>query len=397
MRSYDDPAWIGRGESTASQTAWALLALLAAGERLGAGATRGRLAGRAPARRRRLGRDRSSPAPGSPATSTSTTTCTGWSSRSARSAAMSRAATIEAVVVCTPLRVECAGARGGRLRPPCARHRAVPAGGGRCRDRHGAGRWSPASPAALAPRLAPGDVVVASRCAIRPATPCPARPRRCSRARCAGAGSRSTSGRSSPRRDASAPAAPAGRSPRRCAGGRHGVGADRRAGPGRAFAVVRAIVDTADAPLLHPGTSSRGVGALRACVGAAPSIDAGRPPLAPRDPAGLAALVLRRRRARHRHRRASDRTVRCSGLRAPSDRAQRARGARARAAGRGLRARARRGAAGARAVLAAHGVAPEVRGRRRDRGSPVVDATCPLVAKVHRRYAATPRAATPFS
>jgi squalene-hopene/tetraprenyl-beta-curcumene cyclase len=30
MRSYDDPAWAGRGESTASQTAWALLALLAA-------------------------------------------------------------------------------------------------------------------------------------------------------------------------------------------------------------------------------------------------------------------------------------------------------------------------------------------------------------------------------
>ncbi|MHB8242332.1 MAG: squalene--hopene cyclase, partial [Solirubrobacteraceae bacterium] len=32
-RSYDDPRWIGRGESTASQTAWALLALHAAGER----------------------------------------------------------------------------------------------------------------------------------------------------------------------------------------------------------------------------------------------------------------------------------------------------------------------------------------------------------------------------
>jgi squalene-hopene/tetraprenyl-beta-curcumene cyclase len=31
-RSYDDPAWIGRGASTASQTAWALLALHAAGE-----------------------------------------------------------------------------------------------------------------------------------------------------------------------------------------------------------------------------------------------------------------------------------------------------------------------------------------------------------------------------
>ena len=32
MRSYVDPAWVGRGVSTASQTAWALLALLAAGE-----------------------------------------------------------------------------------------------------------------------------------------------------------------------------------------------------------------------------------------------------------------------------------------------------------------------------------------------------------------------------
>jgi squalene-hopene/tetraprenyl-beta-curcumene cyclase len=32
-RSYDDPAWRGRGASTASQTAWALLALDAAGER----------------------------------------------------------------------------------------------------------------------------------------------------------------------------------------------------------------------------------------------------------------------------------------------------------------------------------------------------------------------------
>ena len=31
-RSYDEPSWIGRGQSTASQTAWALLALHAAGE-----------------------------------------------------------------------------------------------------------------------------------------------------------------------------------------------------------------------------------------------------------------------------------------------------------------------------------------------------------------------------
>jgi len=33
LRSYVDRSWHGRGESTASQTAWALLALLAAGER----------------------------------------------------------------------------------------------------------------------------------------------------------------------------------------------------------------------------------------------------------------------------------------------------------------------------------------------------------------------------
>jgi squalene-hopene/tetraprenyl-beta-curcumene cyclase len=33
LRSYRDPAWVGRGTSTASQTAWALLALLAAGVR----------------------------------------------------------------------------------------------------------------------------------------------------------------------------------------------------------------------------------------------------------------------------------------------------------------------------------------------------------------------------
>ena len=31
LRSYEDPDWAGRGESTASQTAWAMLALLAAG------------------------------------------------------------------------------------------------------------------------------------------------------------------------------------------------------------------------------------------------------------------------------------------------------------------------------------------------------------------------------
>jgi squalene-hopene/tetraprenyl-beta-curcumene cyclase len=41
MRSYDDPAWVGRGTSTPSQTAWALLALLAAGDHSSSATRRG--------------------------------------------------------------------------------------------------------------------------------------------------------------------------------------------------------------------------------------------------------------------------------------------------------------------------------------------------------------------
>ena len=41
LRSYNDATWIGRGTSTASQTAWALLALLAAGERASEAVQRG--------------------------------------------------------------------------------------------------------------------------------------------------------------------------------------------------------------------------------------------------------------------------------------------------------------------------------------------------------------------
>jgi squalene-hopene/tetraprenyl-beta-curcumene cyclase len=47
-RSYDDPAWVGRGPSTASQTAWALLALHAAG-RSGAHGQNGPVGERSPA------------------------------------------------------------------------------------------------------------------------------------------------------------------------------------------------------------------------------------------------------------------------------------------------------------------------------------------------------------
>jgi 4-hydroxy-3-methylbut-2-enyl diphosphate reductase len=44
--------------------------------------------------------------------------------------------------------------------------------------------------------------------------------------------------------------------------------------PGRPFAAVRAIVDTADAPLFRPSTVTRGIKALRALRRAAPAIGA---------------------------------------------------------------------------------------------------------------------------
>ena len=90
LRSYDDPAVAGRGDlhRLADRLGAARPARAAGAVARGARCRpRAWLAGRHPARRRDLGRAGSSPAPASPATSTSTTTCTGWSSRSAPSAA----------------------------------------------------------------------------------------------------------------------------------------------------------------------------------------------------------------------------------------------------------------------------------------------------------------------
>ena len=56
LRSYDDASWRGRGASTASQTAWALLALLAAGDEARRGRPRDQVVGGYPAGRRRVGR-----------------------------------------------------------------------------------------------------------------------------------------------------------------------------------------------------------------------------------------------------------------------------------------------------------------------------------------------------
>ncbi len=81
-RSYVDREWIGRGESTASQTAWALIALHAAGHPRDEMVERGlALARLDTSARTAAGTSPSTRAPASPATSTSTTTCTGSCSR----------------------------------------------------------------------------------------------------------------------------------------------------------------------------------------------------------------------------------------------------------------------------------------------------------------------------
>jgi 4-hydroxy-3-methylbut-2-en-1-yl diphosphate reductase len=165
-----------------------------------------------------------------------------------------------------------------------------------------------------------------------------------------------------------------------------------RACLGRSLAVVRVIVDTADAPLFRLGTARRGVAALRALAKAAPIVAQWAASAGTRD------VVL-----------ASPRSF-CAGVERAIDIVKRA------VERFGAPVYVRRqvvhnahvvaeleslGAVfvteldevphGSRVVLAAHGVAPVVRNQAGERGLSVVDATCPLVAKVHqevRRYAA---------
>ena len=160
---------------------------------------------------------------------------------------------------------------------------------------------------------------------------------------------------------------------------------------GRPFAVVRAVVDTATHPLLRPGTVVRGLAALSALRQAAP------------DLIDWAAAVGDRE-----VRLASPRSF-CAGVERAIEIVERALeryGAPVHVRRqivhnahvvRGLQ---QRGAVfvqeldevpeGGRVVLAAHGVSPAVRAQADRRGLHVVDATCPLVTKVHhevRRYA----------
>ena len=152
----------------------------------------------------------------------------------------------------------------------------------------------------------------------------------------------------------------------------------------RPWAVVRAVVDGPNLPLLSAGTAARGVRALRALRAAAPALAEWAAAIGPRE------VVL-----------AAPRSF-CAGVTRAIDTVDRA----LERHGAPVYVRRqivhnthviddleRRGAVfvqeldevppGAVAVLAAHGVAPAVRGQARDRGLAVVDATCPLVSKVH--------------
>ncbi len=160
---------------------------------------------------------------------------------------------------------------------------------------------------------------------------------------------------------------------------------------GRPFAVVRSIMDTDAAPLLRPAAVNRMAGALRSLRGAVPAIDAWSAAVRPREvllanPRSFCAGVDR---AIDIVARALDRYG------APVHvRRQIVHNAHV------VRDLEQRGAvfvsevadvpAGSVLVLAAHGVSPAVRAQARERDLTVIDATCPLVTKVHnevRRYA----------
>ncbi len=168
--------------------------------------------------------------------------------------------------------------------------------------------------------------------------------------------------------------------------------------PGVPFAVVRAVVDTPDHPLRHPGTVTRGIAALRALRRAAPVIAAWCAALGEREvllaePRSFCAGVDRaiatveaalerhgapvyvRRQIVHNRHVVADLERRGAVFVREADEVP----------------------PGSVLVLAAHGVAPAVRRTAARRHLAVVDATCPLVTKVHagvRRQ--THRGATVF-
>ena len=152
----------------------------------------------------------------------------------------------------------------------------------------------------------------------------------------------------------------------------------------RPVAAVRVVVDTVDSPLRSPRTVTSGVTALRALFRLAPALEEWRRSLGPREvvlaePRSFCAGVERaiatveqalervpgpvyvRRQIVHNAHVVADLESRGAIFVQELDEAPE----------------------GAAVVLAAHGVSPAVRAEAARRSLRVVDATCPLVAKVH--------------
>jgi 4-hydroxy-3-methylbut-2-enyl diphosphate reductase len=166
----------------------------------------------------------------------------------------------------------------------------------------------------------------------------------------------------------------------------------RAAAGDRPFAAVRVVADAVGAPLWSPGTIARGFRALRTLRRAAPALTAWAAATGPRT------VVL-----------AAPRSF-CAGVDRAIEVVERALERRGRPVyvrrqivhnAHVVRRLSDLGAVfvdeveqvppGATVVLAAHGVAPAVRTAAREKDLDVIDATCPLVAKVHtevKRYAA---------
>jgi 4-hydroxy-3-methylbut-2-enyl diphosphate reductase len=156
--------------------------------------------------------------------------------------------------------------------------------------------------------------------------------------------------------------------------------------------VVRAVVDTPARPLLRPGTPARGVAALTSLRRAAPVIDAWAASIGEREVllAGPRSFCAGVERAIEVVERALERFGAPVYVRRQIVHNRHV-----------VEDLERRGAIfveeaeevpeGSVLVLAAHGVAPSVRTTAHERGLQVIDATCPLVSKVHqevRRFTA---------
>jgi 4-hydroxy-3-methylbut-2-enyl diphosphate reductase len=165
----------------------------------------------------------------------------------------------------------------------------------------------------------------------------------------------------------------------------------RAAAGDRPFAAVRVVTDAVGAPLWSPGILTRGLRGLRTLRRASPALHAWAAAVRPRD------VVL-----------AAPRSF-CAGVERAIEVVERALEQRGRPVyvrrqivhnAHVVRRLSDLGAvfveevedvpSGATVVLAAHGVAPSVRAAARERDLDVIDATCPLVTKVHaevKRYA----------